>query len=106
MKTAATKTEDKKESRLSIPGKLPFEDYASSANLADVLKMLVNKGVLSVEDYELLVMRGYMFPKLKAMTDDNGMEIRAQLLEFLEEGRADRLSSDHGNSDHSQGKSP
>ena len=89
MKTAAAKTEVGKEPSLQIPGKLPFEDYASSANLADLLKILVNKGVLSVEDYELLVMRGYMFPLLEAMTQDNWMEIKAQLLEFLEQGQAD-----------------
>lgn len=36
---------------LAIPGKLPFEDYASGVNIGDLLKMLVNKGVLSVDDY-------------------------------------------------------
>ena len=51
-----------------------------------LLKILVNKGVLSVEDYELLVMRGYMLPLLREMNDDNWQESRAQLLEFLDTG--------------------
>jgi hypothetical protein len=45
--------------------------------------MLVHTGALSVRDYELLVMRGHMFPLLESMTDDNWMEIKEQLLEFL-----------------------
>ena len=84
MKSETTEKKGSKEPSLAILGKLPFEDYASAVNLADLLKILVNKGVLSVEDYELLVMRGYMFPLLEAMTKDNWMEIKAQLLEFLD----------------------
>ena len=54
-------------------------------NLSDLLKILVNKSVLSIEDYELLVMRGYMFPLLDAMTEENWMEIKVTLLEFPEQ---------------------
>jgi len=86
MKSETKKKECTKENRLRIPGKLPFEDYASEVKLADLLKILVNKGVLSVEDYELLVMRGHMFPLLESMTEDNCMQIRGQLLEFLDDG--------------------
>lgn len=63
---------------------MPFEDYASEVDIADLLKILVNKGVLSVDDYELLVMRGHMFPRLRAMTKDNWAEIKAELLDFLD----------------------
>lgn len=84
MKSEKTKKKSAKEPSLAIPGKLPFEDYASSANLGDLLKILVNKGVLSIEDYELLVMRGYMFPLLEAMTQENWMDIKAELLDFLD----------------------
>ena len=87
MKPETTEKESVKEPSLNIPGKLPFEDYDSAVNLADLLKILVNKGVLSVEDYELLVMRGYMFPLLNDMTQDNWMEIKAQLLEFMGSGQ-------------------
>jgi len=84
-KWSATKKQSGKEPSLSIPGKLPFEGYASEVKMADLVKMLVHKGALSVEDYELLVMRGHMFPLLESMTDDNWMRIREQLLEFLKE---------------------
>ena len=94
MKPETTEKEGAKKPNLNIPGKLPFEDYAASAKLEDLLKILVNKSVLSVEDYELLVMRGHMFPLLEAMTQDNWMEIKAQLLEFLERGQADRKPTD------------
>ena len=84
MKPETPEKEGPKESRLAIPGKLPFEDYASAVDIADLLKILVNKGVLSVDDYELLVMRGHMFPRLRAMTQDNWEEIRAELLDVLD----------------------
>ena len=83
MKPETIEKEGAKEPSLNIPGKLPFEDYASAVKMEDLLKILVNKDVLSVEDYELLVMRGYMFPLVEAMTKDNWMEIKAQLLGFL-----------------------
>lgn len=38
---------------LAIPGALPFEDYASEVSIGDLLKILVNKKVLTIEDYEL-----------------------------------------------------
>ena len=84
MKAETTEKEDTKEPNLAIPGKLPFEDYASLVQMADLLKILVNKDVLSVQDYELLVMRGNIFPLLETMTQDNCMEIKAQLLDFLD----------------------
>ena len=84
MKSESEEKEESQVSRLAIPGKLPFEDYASEVDIADLMKILVNKGVLSVDDYELLVMRGHMFPLVKAMTQDNCMEIKAQLLDFLD----------------------
>ena len=83
MKSNATKKQDSNEPSLRIPGKLPFEDYASEVKIADLVKMLVHNGALSVRDYELLVMRGHMFPLLESMTEANWMEVKEQLLEFL-----------------------
>jgi hypothetical protein len=51
--------------------------------LADLVKMLVHTGALSVRDYQLLVMRGHMLPLIESMSDDNWSQIRDQLLEFL-----------------------
>ena len=73
------------EPNINIPGKLPFEEYASQANLGDLLKILVNKGILSVYDYELLVLRGVIIPLVINMTEDNCMETRDRLLKFLDE---------------------
>lgn len=84
MKPESKEKEGAEASRLAMPGKLPFEDYASEVDISDLLKILVNKGVLSVDDYELLVMRGHMFPRLRAMTKDNWAEIKAELLDFLD----------------------
>jgi hypothetical protein len=72
---------------LTIEGKLPFEDYASEVNIADLLKILVNRDVLSIEDYELLVMRGHIFPLSRSMNESNWMDIKVKLLEFLELSR-------------------
>ena len=99
LKPGTKKKMERKTNPLDIPGKLPFEDYASSANLADLLKILVNKGILSVEDYELLVIRGYMFPKLMAMTDDTWMEIRDHLVTFLEQGQVKSSDEDTSGGD-------
>lgn len=76
--------EEKSQSRLTIIGKLPFEDFASDINIGDLAKILVNRNVLTVEDYELLVMRGHMFPRLDAMNDSNWRKIKAELLKFLD----------------------
>ena len=84
-KGGPTKKQGGKEPSLSIPGKLPFEGYASEVKIADLVKMLVHTGALSIRDYELLVMRGHMLPLIESMTDDNWMRIRDQLLEFLKE---------------------
>ena len=75
---------DSKKPSLALPGKLPFEDYASDINVGDLARILVHRNVLSVDDYELLVMRGHMFPRLEAMNDSNWQEIKAQLLSFLD----------------------
>jgi hypothetical protein len=76
-------TEAKKPS-LAIEGRLPFEDYASEVNIGDLLKILVNKGVISVDDYELLVMRAHMIPRIEAMDENNWEQIKAELLKFLD----------------------
>jgi hypothetical protein len=99
MKSETIEKEAAKEPRLAIPGKLPFEDYASAVKMADLLKILVNKDFLSVEDYELLVMRGFIFPLVETMTQDNWMEIKAQLLEFLDPNNWQRESSDESGSE-------
>lgn len=69
---------------LSIRPKLSFEDYSSDINIGDLARILVHRGVLTIDDYELLIMRGHMIPRLKIMDDSNWQEIKAELLAFLD----------------------
>jgi len=85
MKSETKKKKGTNEPSLNIPGKLPFADYASEVMMADLVKMLVHTGALSVRDYELLVLRGHMIPLAESMTKDNWSQIRDELLEFMYE---------------------
>lgn len=85
MKWNETKKQNDEKPSLQIPGKLPFENYASEVKMADLVKMLVHTGVLSVRDYELLIMRGHVLPLVESMTETTWSQIRDELLEFFQE---------------------
>jgi len=85
MKSETKKKKDPNEPSLNIPGKLPFEDYASEVKMEDLVKMLVHTGALSVRDYELLIMRGHVLPLVESMTETTWSQIRDELLEFFKE---------------------
>lgn len=88
-----------KKNPLTIEGKLPFEDYASEIEVADLAKILVNKNVLSVDDYELLVMRGHIFPRVEAMNQGNWMDVKAELLHFLDKKNWQRVGPSPANTE-------
>ena len=80
----ASETKEAKGNGLRNGGKLPFEDYASGIDVGDLARILVHRSLLTIDDYELLVMRGHMIPRLKVMNDSNWREIKTQLLTFLD----------------------
>ncbi|HPF99352.1 MAG TPA: hypothetical protein PLE77_04740 [Kiritimatiellia bacterium] len=62
---------------------LPKEAYAHCIRVDDLAKMLARKNVISEDEFDLLVMRGYILPKLEVANEDNWMQLRDDLLAFL-----------------------
>ena len=64
-------------------GRLPYEDYSHLITLEALSGLLARKGVISPDEYRGLIWKGYMLPRLHAMTEENCMAIRQELLDFM-----------------------
>jgi hypothetical protein len=65
---------------------IPFAKYSDVVVAGDLAKLLVKRGVLSVEDFKMLVQTRYMEPRLRAMNEANWQATRDDLMHFLNEG--------------------
>ena len=62
---------------------LPKEEHAHHIRVQDLAKLLVKKAVISEDEFEWLVIKGYMIPRLESATEETGWETMKDLKRFM-----------------------
>ena len=63
--------------------KLPKEEHAHHIRVQDLAKLLTRKAVISENEFEWLVIKGYMLPRLESTTEETGWETMKDLKRFM-----------------------
>ena len=67
-----------------LQARLPYEDMSHLIDAGSLARMLARKGVISADEFKWLVIVPYLRPRVEAMTRENCMERKQELLDFLQ----------------------
>lgn len=63
--------------------RLPYEDMSLIIEAGSLARLLAHKGIVSPEEFEWLVCKAYLRPRIELLTEDNWQEVRQDMLDFL-----------------------
>ena len=74
---------DKTQEEGTNAGRLPKQEHAHHIRIQDLAALLVSKAVISEEEYEWLVIKGFMIPRLESATEETGWATMKELKAFM-----------------------
>lgn len=76
---------------------LPHEEDAELITAGELAKLLAKKGLISENEFEGLILKAFLLPRIAAMTDDNWERLRNEMVAFLQNDKAKETEQEGSN---------